>query len=781
MPEKPKRRRRFALPAHSIIFIFTISAANVSFAAPPQQESAKSINIAGLVVDQTGAAVADAEISITSPSFNGKAVSDSSGGFRFKSAPQTIVTLSVTARGFARVQRKLNPATEDTTQLRIVLAPASISERVTVTPTRTDTRIGETAASVAVLGPEDLKTTAAITLDDTLRQVPGFSLFRRSGSRTANPTSQGVSLRGLGASGASRAIVLADGIPLNDPFGGWVYWDRVARESVTQVEVLRGGASHLYGSSALGGVVNIMTKEADSNAVSFEASYGNERTPDASLFLGSRKENWAASLAAESFRTDGYILVAPNERGAVDTRASSRHAVIDLKLERLFGARRRIFGGASFFGESRANGTLLQTNRTHIREFNFGGDWQFARAGSISARAYGGTEIFDQNFSAVSADRNSEALTRVQRVPAQVFGVSAQWSRAVGSAQTLVAGFEANQVRGASDEIGFTSGRASALFGAGGKETTGAGYFEDVIKTGSRFFINAGARIDHWRNYAALSATRPLTTGAVTALTLFPDRTETAFSPQLSVLYQLTSKLSLTGSASRAFRAPTLNELYRSFRVGNVMTLANEQLQAERLTAGEAGARFITADGRTIVRGTFFWDEITRPIANVTLKTTPTLITRQRQNLGRTRSRGVEIEAETRLHQFWSFSAGYLFADATVIRFSANTALEGLEIPQVARHQLTFQARYANPSVVTVGLQGRASSSQFDDDQNLFRLGQYFTLDAFVSRRVTPNLDAFLAIENVFNRRYDIGKTPVTTLGPPLLARAGLRFHFSGK
>jgi outer membrane receptor protein involved in Fe transport len=309
-----------ALPT-AFIPVCLLVFATLSPASAGQGGLAHPTTIEGLVVDQTGAAVADAEVSITSSSFNGKAVTDSRGGFRFKSAPQTIVTLSVAARGFARVERKLNPATEDTTQLRIVLAPASISERVTVTATRTDTRIGETAASVAVLGPEDLKTTAAITLDDTLRQVPGFSLFRRSGSRTANPTSQGVSLRGLGASGASRAIVLADGIPLNDPFGGWVYWDRVARESVTQVEVLRGGASHLYGSSALGGVVNIMTKKADSNAVSFEASYGNERTPDASLFLGGRKENWAASLAAESFRTDGYILVAPNERGVVDTRA----------------------------------------------------------------------------------------------------------------------------------------------------------------------------------------------------------------------------------------------------------------------------------------------------------------------------------------------------------------------------------------------------------------------------------------------------------------------------
>ena len=208
-------------------------------------------------------------------------------------------------------------------------------------------------------------------------------------------------------------------------------------------------------------------------------------------------------------------------------------------------------------------------------------------------------------------------------------------------------------------------------------------------------------------------------------------------------------------------------------------TLANENLRAERLTGGEAGLR-VTAFEKLVVRGTVFWNDVTRPIANVTLQTTPALITRQRQNLGRTRSRGVEIEAEARLNEFWNLSAGYLFADATVVRFPANTALEGLMIPQVPRHQFTFQARYTNPSIITVSLQGRAASSQFDDDQNVFRLGSYFTLDVFISRRLARGLEAFVAVENLFGRQYEIGKTPLVTLGPPTLIRGGFRFSRAG-
>src|SRR5437762_12765266 len=154
-----------------------------------------------------------------------------------------------------------------------------------VTASRTETRVSDTAASVAVLSNEDLSTTAALTVDDALRQIPGFALFRRTGSRTANPTSQGVSLRGVGASGASRAVVLDDGIPLNDAFGGWVYWGRVPRAALDRVEVLRGGASDLYGSSAMGGVVQFIRRDG---GLFFDACAGSQRTGTASLFAAHR-------------------------------------------------------------------------------------------------------------------------------------------------------------------------------------------------------------------------------------------------------------------------------------------------------------------------------------------------------------------------------------------------------------------------------------------------------------------------------------------------------------
>jgi outer membrane receptor protein involved in Fe transport len=221
--------------------------------------------------------------------------------------------------------------------------------------------------------------------------------------------------------------------------------------------------------------------------------------------------------------------------------------------------------------------------------------------------------------------------------------------------------------------------------------------------------------------------------------------------------------------------------LYRSFRVGSVLTLANDKLQAERLTGGEAGVSVAGFDRKLNVRGTFFWSELTRPIANVTRSVTPALITRQRQNLGRTRSRGVEVEAEANISSTVMISSGYQFVDATVLRFPANTLLEGLLIPQVPRHIFTFQARYSNPRRVTVAFQGRAGGSQFDDDQNQFLLNSYFTLDAFASRSLGRGVEVFGAFENLTGQRYDIGRTPLRTIGPPVLARVGLRFNWGAR
>ena len=753
--------------------------------ASPRPQSAKHrYQIEGVVKDESGAVVTGAQVTLRTGGYEAYQPTGADGRFDFGEVPSPNGKLKVSAKGFATAEKEWRIGRgKDELSLIIVLSPAALAQEVTVTATRMETPLSETTADVRILTEHEVAATPALTLDGALQQVPGFTLFRRTGSRVANPTAQGVSLRGVGASGASRALVLEDGIPLNDPFGGWVYWDRVPREAVGRMEVVRGGVSDLYGSHAMGGVVNIMTRKATTSEFALDTSYGNQNTPVGSFWSSIRHGPWAMNFDGEAFNTDGYILVNSQDRGTVDTPANSEHEVGDATLERKLGENGRMFATATYFREIRANGTPLTYNRTHTRQLAIGADWVSQSAGAFSFRGYGGPEVFDQTFSSVAADRNSESLVRAQRVPAQQTGFGIQWNRPVGMRQTLVAGFDGREVRGASDELGFFGGRMTSALGAGGRQRTAGVYGEDVLRLTARWQVTAALRFDHWRNYDALSTSKSLTSTSPASVTNFPERTETAFSPRLGMLYRLTSNVSLVGSAYRAFRAPTLNELFRGFRVGNVVTNANSDLKAERLTGAEAGAQFAAFSRKLTGRGTFFWSDVTDPIANVTLSVTPTLITRQRQNLGSTRSRGVDLDATLHVTPTFELTSGYEFVNATVLSFAANPSLEGLEIPQVPRHVFTFQALYSNPTAssqwrrVTLGLQGRYVGDQFDDDQNLLPLGKFFTLDASLSRRLWHDTEAYVAVENIFDERYTVQRTPVPQLGYPVLFRVGFRMN----
>lgn len=762
--------RRVPAKLFSVCFIFC------TLLCAARAQTASGAALRGVVVDEAGAPVAGALVTLTvrgsvDPT---RAKTDAGGRFEFASPAPSPFTLTVTAGGFARFER-VGGEGEWGGEVRVVLVPPGFAERVTVTAARTETRLAETAASVVVLGEEELESAAALTSDDVLRQVPGFQLFRRTSSRAANPTAQGVSLRGVGASGASRAVVLYDGVPLNDPFGGWVYWGRVPRASIGRVEVVRGASSALYGSGALGGVVQFVPRQAEGTQLRFETSYGTQRTADASLYASALREGWELSASAQTFSTGGYVLVDERERGRVDTPAASRNASGELYVGRGFDKGLHAFARPSYYGESRRNGTPLQFNRTHVRQLAAGLTWEQTDAGHFDLRAHVSTQVFDQSFTAVAADRAAETLTRLQRVPAAGSGLSLQWSRAAGARQALVAGVEWSEARGASDELVYVANRPSSLVGAGGRARTAGIYARDAVRVSGRLVVTPGARFDRWRNYRAQQTTRALTGARAVSTISFAERDETAFSPQLSAVFKVSDALSVSATFARAFRAPTLNELYRSFRVGNVVTLADERLRAERLTSGEAGLLFNSTRSGTAARAGVFWMDVTRPIANVTLSVTPALITRQRRNLGRTRSRGFEAEFERRLGRGWTGSAGYLLADARVESFPADIALEGRRLPQVARQQLSFQLRYSGRT--TFGLQGRASGAQFDDDQNQLRLGGYFTLDALLSRRLGRGVDIFVAAENLTGQRYDVGRTPVLTVGPPAFARVGLRLR----
>src|SRR5437870_6936254 len=231
--------------------------------------------------------------------------------------------LSVIVRAGGFAEKTLRVGNGDRGRdVEIVLEPARLLEAVTVTATKTEQRLGDVPASTTILSREEIRQSPAVVADDVLRQIPTFSLFRRTSSLSSHPTSQGVSLRGIGPSGVSRTLVLVDGVPLNDPFGGWVYWSRVPLADLDRIEVVDGSSSSLYGNYAMGGVINIVGNRPARRTIGLKPQYGNHNSPKFDFIGSDVWDKLGVGVDGSMFDTDGFPIVATSEKGIIDNNAT---------------------------------------------------------------------------------------------------------------------------------------------------------------------------------------------------------------------------------------------------------------------------------------------------------------------------------------------------------------------------------------------------------------------------------------------------------------------------
>jgi outer membrane receptor protein involved in Fe transport len=713
---------------------------------------AEAARVAGVVVDASGAPVPGATVAAGSSSV----LTGNDGRFDMPDVPDGSIALRVTAPGFAAVTLTVEGNTENA---RVILQPAPLRDEVVVTASRGAERLS-TASGTSVLTSAELLNLAAGALDDALRNTPGFSLFRRSSSRVSNPTTQGVTLRGVSGSGASRTLVLADGVPLNDPFGSWVYWNRVPQAAIDRVEVVRGATGDLYGADALGGVVQVLTFAPGRTRLRTTVEGGSHSTARFSGYGGTQRNAWSFDGAGEWLRTDGVVITGEEVAGSVDVPADSDYVTGFLSAGYNPGpwhAMVRLNG----YSEERGNGTPVQVNTTEWTQVS-GEAGGSAAGGAWIARGSGGSQEYYQTFSAVAADRATERLTNEQTTPSSFGTLSGQWSRGIRTA-TLLAGGEARGTDATVEEIRYipVSGnnvRLAPSF-AGGNESIGALFGRVSLEPNDRATIVVGLRGDFWRSEPDDAS--------------LPTHTANVLSPRVSTAYTLTDEASLHGAFYRAHRTPTLNELHRGFRVGNIVTNPNPQLDPEALTGVEGGVLFT----RDIVsaRLTAFWNELDGGITNVTISTTPALITRQRQNTDTVRAAGVELEADIRPNDRWTVSGLIGVTRSTFVDTPAQPALEGNRVPQVPTFQLGASATYTDPRGFTGSVQARGFGPQFDDDLNELELGGFGVVDASATQELLRGLHVFVAVENLFDVDYDVGRTPLRTVGWPRSARLGLR------
>jgi outer membrane receptor protein involved in Fe transport len=716
--------------------------------------------LTGTVVDASGAPIAGATVAVASATTK----TGADGTFSL-TVPAGQVSLQASADGFSTTTAAIS-ATAETA--RIVLQPAPIEAKVLVTASRGSDLA--TAGSMTVVSSAELLSAGAGALDDALRSTPGFSLFRRTTSRVSNPTTQGVTLRGVSGSGSSRTLVLADGVPLNDAFGSWVYWNRVPEAAIDRVELVRGATGDIYGAEALGGVVQVLTFAPGRTRVRFTSEGGSLGTGRVSGFASTQKKGWYGEGAAEWFKTDGYVQTGPEVAGPVDIAANDKSKTGFAGAGYDHGD---WHGGlrVSLYEEDRNNGTPATVNTTSWTQVSGEAGGGALAGGAWTAHASGGGQHYYQTFSSIvnvvnGQQRSGERLTNQQTTPSTFFTASGQWTRAFGPISVL-AGLEGRHTDATIQEYHFTCPAAQQTsvgcngyletgpFFTGGNETNTAVYGRVSFAPVKDVTVVAGARGDMWNSDPND--------------TTLPTHDANFFSPRVSAGWHLSDMISVHGAGYRSSRTPTLNELYRGFRVGLIDTQANPSLNPETLTGGEAGALFTVH--RVSARVTGFFNSLDNAITNVTIGNN----LRQRQNTQTLRAHGVEAEANYRVNTQWTFSAVAVGTWAHFEHTPEQPAIQGNLVPQVPKFQLGGSVIYTHPIGFTGSVQARAFGSTYDDDQNTLLLEQYGVVDISASQQILREVNVFVAVENLFDKDYDTGKTPLRTVGWPRTARVGIR------
>ena len=707
--------------------------------------------LSGVVVDATGASVPGAAVTLARADAPRTVTTTTAADGSWSADPPAgsgSVEVRVTALGFAPAAQVVTPPA---TTIRFQLRPAAIAEAITVSAETSATRLA-IDSSVTSLDRTSIATAPALRLDDQLRTVPGFSLFRRTSSAVANPTTQGVTLRGLSASGASRTLVVADDVPLNDPFGMWVYWDRVPVAALQRVDVLRGSSGDVHGNDALGGVIRLTTRTSRGAEAWLDG--GSAGTGRASGYAGLARGAWTFGGAGERMSTDGYRVVAPEVRGPADVPADS-HAGSAYAWT---GATRNTLQAAvrgGYFDENRGNGTRAQVNATVTR---WGGATAHGIAGGGVWEARGDVSATDyrQTFSAVLAGRASERLTSLQWVASSGGGGAVSWLREAGRAQMMFA-FNSRIARADLDEAAIAvNGVQGPLVRTRAKQLGTGLVAQARYDLSRRVTLDAGARADRWRLEKLDDASG--------------DKSLGFFSPRAGVSFHFTPDRTLRVAWLTGFRTPTMNELYRSFRVGNTTTQANAALEAEESRGPEFALTW--RRNRWTARAIGYATWLQGAIYNRTLSSTPTAIVRERTN-GDARTVGSELELEWRVFDALTVTSAWAINDAAF----TSGELDGKRVPQVPRASGSFGIRgsagaFAGTATI------RVIGAQFDDDRNDFELRRGTLADMRAGWRLSRRLEVFTALENAFDADIDTGRTPIRTVGAPRLWRAGVAIKY---
>ena len=589
------------------------------------------------------------------------------------------------------------------------------------------------------IGAERLASTASGRIEDALSSIAGFQQFRRSDSRSANPSAQGVTLRALGGNATSRSLVLLDGVPLADPFFGYIPFSALAPERLARARVTRGGGAGAFGAGAVAGTIELESAGPDQLGLLSGEALSDDRGETAlSGTIAPQLGSGFAVVSARWDRGQGFYTAPASQRVAASARArydswsASLRGVAPLAPGIELQARGLVYGDARTLRFVGADSTSSGQDAS-LRVVGKG-RWQFDALAYLQAR----------NFSNVVISSASFRKTLDQRAtPSTGWGGKLELRPPISRAVVLRLGTDWRVASGTMFENAYSgvTGLVTARRRAGGRSSDLGFYTETDWRLGA-LTLTGGLRADRWTITEGYF-TEANAAGTVTINNRFADRSGWQASLRGGAVLQLGGGLDLRGSAYTGLRLPTLNELYRPFTVFPVVTRANAGLVNERLVGFEAG--FDWTPGDTLhLSATAFDNKVEHAIANVTIAAN----LRERRNVDAVHARGVELGLGARRGTV-SLDGSLAWTHARIEASGASLALAGkrpAQTPELAASAtLSWQPRPG----WRLALTAKHVGAQYEDDLQTDLLPAATTLDAFAALPLSNRVQLVLRGENL--------------------------------
>jgi outer membrane cobalamin receptor len=619
-------------------------------------------------------------------------------------------------------------------------------------------------APIAEWDREDLRKASPRTLDELLAREPSFSLYRRQSAIFGNPTSAGVSLRNTGATAASRTLVVLDGVPQNDPFGGWVYWARYDAAALDSIRIVPSARAAVWGNQSPAGVIQLSGNEPFQNRHVLKLGAGGQGTFSGATShqMTDADKTRAVSFSAFGLHSDGFYAVDRSQRGPIDRKLDIDLAGGELKFALLAAPGLTVEPMISYYTEERGNGTPLAGNSTEawdlalrVTSENGGASWQ--------ALAWHQRREFESVFSSVAEDRASETLALDQfDVPGRGTGGAFTWKWDGGEKWSVTSGADARLVTGETNEDVGTFRRREA----GGEQAfvgifTAAGFRPDAATA-----VDASLRLDAWQLTDGRRIEIAPLTGLPLRTDLQEDRDGIEPSAALELARDLRNDLKAHISLGSGFRLPTLNELHRPFRVRNDIVEANPELDPERFFSIEGGLDW-KPTAAFDMRAAVFHHWISDAIANVPV-TDPAEIASifgfippggtasQRRNVDEARVLGLQADMEWRPQDRVSLGLSGIWSETEFTESLDQPLLDGKPFPQAPDLRMIASAEWQVTEPFTVFAGGEYGASQFDDALATREIPDYTSVRIGASWR-TESAIYQVRVENLFGEEIQTG------------------------